>query len=204
LNPKSLLNVAVNVPLSTTFDYLPPADQPLPGAGCRVRVPFGRRDAVGMVLGQASESQIHSDKLRRCHNVLDTTPLLSAADLWLLRFTSDYYHHPIGEVVAAALPAALRQGKALHPTLDVVAVTDRGTTTDLEALCQRAPKQAQLLRAVVEAADARLDTDTLNALLPHWRRATRGWPTKDTSKRLSCVARRLRNDGKLRRNLDQP
>ena len=38
---KNILKVAINVPLSTAFDYLPPAEGALPAVGCRVRVPFG-------------------------------------------------------------------------------------------------------------------------------------------------------------------
>ena len=30
----------------------------------------------------------------------------------LLRWAADYYHHPLGEVIAAALPVALREGQA--------------------------------------------------------------------------------------------
>jgi len=166
-----LLNVAVNVPLSREFDYLPPSGQPLPGTGCRVRVPFGRREEVGLVLAQAGESALGSEKIRRCLDVLDSTPLFSAADLWLLRFTSNYYHHPIGEVMAAALPAVLRQGKPLHPTVDVIIATDQGKQTDLGTLRKRAPRQAELLLATIEAGEGGLETAALNARLPTWRRA---------------------------------
>ena len=188
MNDNSLLKVAIDVPLSTVFDYLPPANQPPPSAGCRVRVPFGRREAVGLVMGHASESKVHIEKIRRCRQVLDSAPLLSAADLWLLHFTSDYYHHPIGEVVAAALPAALRHGKLLRPTIEIVAATVQGEKADLDALLKRAPKQAELLQAALDAGGNGLDTDTLNEQLPTWRRAFKGLTDRAYIKKTSVRA----------------
>ncbi|MDH3549889.1 MAG: primosomal protein N', partial [Gammaproteobacteria bacterium] len=135
--PKSthpVLKVAVNVPLSREFDYLPATDAPVPAPGSRVLVPFGSRQQVGLVLRHASESSLSPGKIRRCSRVLDQEPVLSDQDLQLIRFTSDYYHHPIGEVVAAALPALLRQGKPLHPVVEMIAITDLGEDTDIEAL----------------------------------------------------------------------
>src|SRR3989440_11727073 len=42
--------------------------------------------------------------------VLDSRPVLDAAALELLGWAAHYYHHPIGEVLAGALPRALRLG----------------------------------------------------------------------------------------------
>ena len=103
-----ILKIAINVPLSRQFDYLPPATGPLPAPGTRVHVPFGRQRKIGLVLDHAESSSFAGDKIRRAADSIDKSPLLNSEDLWLIRFTSDYYHHPIGEVVAAALPAMLR------------------------------------------------------------------------------------------------
>jgi len=168
-----ILNVAVNVPLSCEFDYLPGADAPLPGTGSRVLVPFGRRKQVGIVMGQSGESGVPGRKLRRVADVLDDAPLLSADDLWLLRFTSDYYHHPVGEVVAAALPALLRQGKPLYPALTSVAITDAGASADVDALGKRAPRQAELLVLLIDSGGNGLRQDELDELMPNWRRAAK-------------------------------
>ena len=166
-----VLKVAVNVPLSRAFDYLPPADGPVPQAGCRVRVPFGPRQQIGLVVARGTESDLAPDKLRRCTAVLDEEPVLRDLDLQLVRFTSDYYHHPIGEVVAAALPAMLRQGKPLHPVVETIVATDLAATTDVEALAKRAPRQAELLETVADAGGNGIEADQLTELLPQWRRA---------------------------------
>ena len=169
-----ILKIAVNVPLSREFDYRPPAHGPLPAAGCRVRVPFGRSQHVGMVLAHASESVLPAEKLRAVTSVLDETPLLTAADLWLIRFASDYYHHPIGEVVAAALPALLRQGKSTQPTVTSVAVSAAGAAADITAIAKRAPRQAELLEILSGAGSGGFEAAQLTAILPTWRRAAVG------------------------------
>jgi len=138
-----------------------------------VLVPFGRRQQVGLVLGHANESSLPAGKLRHCDAAIDESPLLAAAELRLIRFTSDYYHHPIGEVVAAALPALLRQGKALHPTVETIAVSDLGPSHDIEALARRAPKQAELLQFLIDAGGNGIDAERLTEELPNWRRVAK-------------------------------
>jgi len=168
-----VLKVAVNVPLSRQFDYLPPADGPTPAPGCRVLLQFGPRSQVGLVLGHADESELAPAKIRRCGSTLDEVPLLAAAELRLIRFTSDYYHHPIGEVVAAALPAILRQGKPLHPVVEMIAATDAGTSADIESLSRRAPKQAELLETLLDAGGNGYEAGQLTEVLPNWRRVAK-------------------------------
>ena len=104
-----VLKVAINVPRSRLFDYLPPAGGKCPPPGSRVRVPFGKRRQVGVVMAHARDSNLPRSKVRRVLEVLDDTPLLREEDLWLIGFTSDYYHHPIGEVAAAAILTFFRR-----------------------------------------------------------------------------------------------
>ena len=81
-----ILRVAVNVPLSRQFDYLPAKGAAAAKPGCRVLVPFGRRRQVGVVLSHATETDVPDAKIRRCIATLDENPLFSDEDLWLLRF----------------------------------------------------------------------------------------------------------------------
>jgi len=173
LTQESILNVAVNVPLSRLFDYLPPAGNSRVQAGARVLIPFGRRDVVGLVVGVSDTSGIPFPQIKRAHAVLDDKPLLSDEALWLIRFTSDYYHHPIGEVAAAALPALLRKGRALHPRVEFIAISDTGSNADIELLAKRAPKQAELLTVLADAAGNGIDVEALTEALPNWRRVAK-------------------------------
>src|ERR1700683_2683342 len=102
--------VVLDMPLRRPFDYLPPekhAGGPI-RPGVRVRVPFGRRRLIGVVTEEAAFSVIPPEQLKSILEVLDPEPVLDTAMLALLKWAAEYYHHPIGEVFAAALPKALR------------------------------------------------------------------------------------------------
>ncbi|HSM31783.1 MAG TPA: primosomal protein N' [Woeseiaceae bacterium] len=173
-----VLKVAINVPLSRLFDYLPPADGSCPPPGARVRVPFGRQRQVGLVLAHAGSSDVPQGRMRRVIEVLDDKPLLREQDLWLIGFTSDYYHHPVGEVAAAAVPALLRQGRPLNPLLRHVAATDAARGFDIEALARKAPRQAELLEMLLDAGGNGMDAEALAEQMPAWRRSFRALARK--------------------------
>jgi primosomal protein N' (replication factor Y) len=162
-----ILRVAINAPLSRVFDYLPP-DEGDCVPGCRVLVPFGRQRQIGLVMELAPHSDVPVSKLKKVTAVLDDRPLVEEPDRWLVSFTSDYYHHPIGEVVAAALPALLRQGKPLASPVRKITVTAAGATADLPVIRKRAPRQAALL-TVIRDADT-ISFAELDEIMPGWRR----------------------------------
>ncbi|NNE62333.1 MAG: primosomal protein N', partial [Woeseia sp.] len=170
MSSHAILRVAVNVPLSRLFDYLPPPGvSPLDiHPGMRLTVPFGRRRQTALVMDVASHSELPANKLKAASAVLDEEMLLSADDLWLIRFTSEYYHHPIGEVAAAAMPALLRQGRSLKELTERVSISAAGKAIEIAALARRAPRQAEVLALLQDAGS--LSADELDARLPHWRR----------------------------------
>ena len=184
MTDESVIRVAVNVPLTRLFDYAVPAGLPVPPAGARVRVPFGRRRVTGVVVDGGTKSDLPASKLRRIEACLDEDPLLGTEDLWLVRFTADYYHHPIGEVAAAALPAGLRDGKTLHGKVESIATSGAAQAADLDALGRRAPRQAELLQVLLDAGDRGIETGALTEQLPNWRRAARGLFDKGLLQRL--------------------
>ena len=104
----SIAQVALDTPLSRLFDYrlLDNASPPPPGT--LVEVPFGRTRQVGVVIACVDHSAVESGKLRALTRVLDDRPPVSPAILKLARFCADYYHHPLGAILAAALPPRLR------------------------------------------------------------------------------------------------
>ncbi len=164
--------VALPAPLYQLFDYLPSADAAMPAVGARVRVPFGpRRQAVGVVLETAGKSTLPRARLKHIAAVLDPAPLLPEKLLSLLRWAADYYHHPVGEVIAAALPTLLRQGRA--PEAAHVTVW-RATPAGLQALADgslaRAPARRRLLAALCESPEG-FETDALGAISTNWSEA---------------------------------
>ena len=130
---KTILRIAVPSPLYRSFDYLLPAGispQALQ-AGMRVRVPFGRRTIIGVLLAVTTESTVATHKLKHALAVLDSIPVLDSDVLSMVEWASDYYHHPIGDALTAALPVLLRQGEPPEATgIPAWRLTAAGRTID--------------------------------------------------------------------------
>ena len=140
------LKVAVPSPLYRDFDYLPPSDTDASGLlpGVRLRLPFGRREVVGVLLSTADTSAVPAAKLKAARKVLDASPVIPPDMLTLARWAADYYRHPIGEVVQALLPVPLRQGKpATLPATPRWRLNRAGREADTSRLA-RAKKQRSL------------------------------------------------------------
>ncbi len=142
-----ILRVALDTPLRRLFDYREPtADHRGPAVpGMRVRVPFGRQRLVGVVVEIADQSEIAPEKLRHAIELLDPTPVFDASLLRLLAFAANYYHHPVGEVLAAALPKLAREGASAIETEERWFTTAAGAAALASDALRRAPKQRALL-----------------------------------------------------------
>src|SRR5471030_608259 len=87
--PMPVAHVALPVPLARTFDYLLPPGMQVT-QGCRVSVPFGKRDAIGIVTKISDSSEFGLDKLKPVRDVLDRSSLFTP-DLWRILFwAADY------------------------------------------------------------------------------------------------------------------
>jgi primosomal protein N' (replication factor Y) len=173
-----VLRVALDTPLRRLFDYLPPLAGPPPAVGARVRVPFGRQRLVGLVMGTAEGSDLPAERLKPILEVLDAEPVLDAAAVALLEWAAAYYHHPVGEVAAVALPKALREGSPSAAREEVWSLTDAGYEALRTDAARRAPKQRALLNLL--AADFSATAAALEARQPDWRAPARallkrGW-----------------------------
>lgn len=167
-----VLRIAIPAPLFTHFDYLVPPElashKLLPG--CRVRVPFGRRSLVGIIVDQAQDSHLPRSRLKNIEAVLDTNPVIQVDILALLNWAASYYLHPVGEVISAALPAALREGKPVEPRpVSFWQATKTAHSLDPETL-KRAPRQQQVLSLLLKNSTG-LDEGQLNSRLSNWRPA---------------------------------
>jgi primosomal protein N' (replication factor Y) (superfamily II helicase) len=151
-----ILQVAIDTPLRRVFDYLPPPGRTreLPPLGVRVSVPFGRQRLIGILVGIVAQSSVPALKLRSALEFLDESPVYDAVTFDLLRWAADYYHHPIGEVFAAALPVSLRAGQAVLERIDHWRVTEVGREELARPSSRRAPQQRALLSWLAERASA--------------------------------------------------
>jgi primosomal protein N' (replication factor Y) len=170
-----MFRVALDTPLRRLFDYLPPAlpgDASAPEPGMRVRVPFGRQRLVGIVMETGDSSELPPERLKPILEVLDPSPLLDSAALELIRWAAEYYHHPIGQVLASALPKALRLGAGTAETQEHWAVTGAGAAAAAAGEPRRAPRQRALLELLTSlGGDAA--AQALDESAGEWREAAR-------------------------------
>jgi len=131
-------NVALAVPLRTTFTYaVPEAFRAQVQPGSRVLVPFRKKSLVGVVV-EMTETAPEGTQIRAVQKVIDLVPALTPKLLELGQWIASYYLAPIGEVFRAMLPPvtelALKQqitlteaGKTLAEKLkEGSALTDLG------------------------------------------------------------------------------
>ena len=145
----TLVSIAIPCPLRRHFDYLWPAALGCaPQPGLRVKLPFGRRQVVGIVIGKSQGSDISHDKLRAVDAVLDDSPSLSPELLALGHWAARYYHHPIGDCLHQMLPVALRRNTP--PTDAKPQHWQLAGSAKLEDIPARATKQRALFTAFVE------------------------------------------------------
>ena len=148
----TILEIALATPLRRVFDYLPPAG--VDGAslqpGVRLRVPFGRRTAIGLLLAVKTQSSLNLDSLKQADAVLDLSPLLNPAMIELCRWSANYYLHPLGDALFHALPPPLRKGKPAAMKTELGwRLSQQGLGLSATAFT-RAPRQQQALSHLLQ------------------------------------------------------
>ena len=106
-----IARVALDVPLHRFFDYRVADGEPLAASdiGLRVRVPFGTRSRIGILVDLPAASDFPLDQLKSIEAVLRDLPALPPEWFRLSEFCAAYYQAPLGEVMLSTLPAGLRR-----------------------------------------------------------------------------------------------
>lgn len=161
----AVVRVAVPTPVHRLFDYRWVSER-APTPGTRVLIPFGPRRLVGIVWATATSSDIDTARLRSVIRPLDDAPVIDDEIRVLLEWASDYYRHPIGEVVQGTLPVLLRQ----------VAPVARRETERFRVVAPvrpedhaRAPVRQRLLQVIAAAGPGGLEPAALVAVNKRWR-----------------------------------
>jgi len=174
---KPILRVALPVPLDLLFDYRAPVEAAV-SPGCRVLVPFGRRETVGIVVELSDTSDLPADRLKAASRVLDAKPLIDAELMATLQWAARYYQHPLGEVLHTALPAALRSARPLPASpASALELTEQGAIARADPKRRSGTRIAALLDLLAPAPVA---IEELDATFHGWRGAartatSRGW-----------------------------
>ncbi len=170
--------VAIAAPVATLFSYR--ADGELADrvqVGQLVEVPFGRGRRRGVIVERGGRPPEGVDA-KPITRIVEVEPVVHPALMPSLRFASDYYLVPPGEMIFAALPPLMRRvGRAAAPkALAVASATEAARQVDLNTLTSRAPRQAALLERLL--AEGSLEVRTLERDRPGARQALRGLEKK--------------------------
>ena len=102
--PTPYISVAVTLPVMKAYTYrVPDHLQAVCSPGMRVLVPFGRRRVTGYILG--GQESCDGFEAKKILDVLDDHPLFPESEISFFKWISDYYIHPLGDVIKTALPS---------------------------------------------------------------------------------------------------
>ncbi len=178
MSPSHIIVVALPVPLYQQFDYLPVKTQVRTDykVGTRVRVQFGQRKLIGLIVGKSAKSAIPRSKLKHIIEVLDDQPVFDSQLLDLLFWAAEYYQQPIGEVLFTALPSVLRKGKYITPVTNTLyrLIADQNIDEQLN----RAPKQRQIVELLISTQHG-LTADDIDKSITAWHSAMKALINKN-------------------------
>ena len=155
-NGPIILRIAVPSPLRRTFDYKLPEklrskiDHQTPLPGMRVKVEFGRRVLIGLVVDIPNTSELPLEKVKDISDIIDSVPIVPSDLFSLFIWAANYYQHPLGEALFTALPSLIRKGEpAVASGIKHCQLTELGAKLDPQTL-KRAPKQQALIDFIAQ------------------------------------------------------
>jgi primosomal protein N' (replication factor Y) len=133
------------------FHYaVPPGMNLLPGQA--VRVPFGRRQVPGLVVGFAAESPV--SELKEIAEILYFgEQMITAEQLKLAGLLAEYYFAPLSLILRQMLPFRLSLDQRRWPRPKTTAVLVPLVERVPESLSERAQRQRQLLATLIERGE---------------------------------------------------
>jgi len=120
-----IIRVAFESAADAEFDYLVPDEIWPIQVGQRVEVPLGRKNKlqIGFCVETDIDHREHREpqskkakpfKLKRVSRVVDEEPLVDGGLMELARWISGYYVCPLGQVLAAMVPGAVKKGAGVR------------------------------------------------------------------------------------------
>ena len=172
-NP-SYVRVIIDRAIHRELDYaVPEGLMNRVGVGSRVRVPFREKSALATVVAVTEQSEAKG--IRLIEAVVGEAPILSEQLLELGRWISAYYCCAIETVMRSLLPQVIRRAEVGWKKQLFVQPGRKIDNEELEKLRKRAPRQAELLEAILRLEaptrasqllrQTSLDNQTLRALV---------------------------------------
>lgn len=149
--------IAVTLPLPL-LTYKIPADQDL-SVGSAVKVRVRKKIYDGIIFEIKEKIEKTDYEIKEIEEISQDYPLLSPHLLKLIEWASQYYHHPIGDVLQTFLPpnpAPLKK--------EFFRATEEGILF-LKSAGSRAKKQNELLKKIIDEKDGVASTPEIRATL---------------------------------------
>ena len=170
----SYVRVIIDRAIHRELDYaVPEGLMNRVGVGSRVRVPFREKSALATVVAVTEQSEAKG--IRLIEAVVGEAPTLSEQLLELGRWISIYYCCPIETVMRSLLPQVIRRAEVGWKKQLFVQPGRQIDNEELEKLRKRAPRQTELLEAILRLEapirasqllrQTSLDNQTLRALV---------------------------------------
>lgn len=147
------------------FDYLiPPTLAGAVQVGSRVRLPFRERAAaLGTVVDLPTSSDVPPAKLRALGSVVgDGRPVVSPTLIEMARWMADYYGCPTETAMRAVLPQVIREAAVGDKRRLFARLVRAPEGEELAALKKKAPRQAEVIEALLAASGAPLPVAALS------------------------------------------
>jgi len=106
MKKQNFVEVAIALPVNNTYIYkVPEYLEKNLKSGMRALVPFGRRRVTGYIIAGKDHSNGYQAKL--LFDLLDDEPIFPVSMIAFFKWISNYYLHPLGQVIKTALPVGL-------------------------------------------------------------------------------------------------
>jgi primosomal protein N' (replication factor Y) len=125
---QKIFKIALDVPVNKFFDYI--SNEASIKIGQYVKVPFGKRNLIGICCETSIESEIPVDKLKRIIST-ENEIVFDESMLKLLYFVSDYYHHPIGQTIMSVVPSRIKKNSLTLKKKELIFKADKCLTSEV-------------------------------------------------------------------------
>ena len=144
--------VITDDPTDRELDYsIPPSWAGKVYIGSRVKVPLRSREILATVVALVDQPSVPEPKIMSA--LVSESPILNKSLLALARWMAEYYCCPVESAIRSLLPEVIRKAKLGFKRERIISLSGEILETELKALETKAPRQAQVLRFVIERAE---------------------------------------------------
>ena len=119
--------------------------------GSRVKVPLRSREILATVVALVDTPSVPKPKI--ILGLVSESPILNKSLLALARWMAEYYCCPVEWAIRSLLPEVIRKAKVGFKRERIVSLGREISETELQSLEAKAPRQAQVLRFLIEGSE---------------------------------------------------